>query len=62
MVSAEDGAIPQRQCAELPHQVRLPISVWGLSRALGPGISHRAGEVTANFLQQCLKIGGLSQC
>ncbi|KAB0407498.1 hypothetical protein E2I00_007672, partial [Balaenoptera physalus] len=34
-------------------------SVWGLSRALGPGISHEAEEVTAKFLQQCLKIGGL---
>ena len=62
MVSAEDGAVPQRQRAELPHQVRLPISVWGLSQALGPGISHKAEEVTAKFLQECLKIGGLGQC
>lgn len=39
VVSAEDGAVPQRQRAELPHQVCLPVSVWGLCWGLG----QRAG-------------------
>lgn len=39
VVSAEDGAVPQRQRAELPHQVRPPASMWGLCWGLG----QRAG-------------------
>ena len=39
VVSAEDGAVPQRQRAELPHQVRPLASMRGLCWALG----HRAG-------------------
>lgn len=35
VVSAEDGTVPQRQCAEFPHQVRPPVSMRGLCWGLG---------------------------
>ena len=68
VVPAEDGAVPQRQRAKLPHQVCQPVSTsaWASDRPWGteltPVTSHRGEEVTAKFLEQCLNIGGLGQC